>query len=299
MELRIPPFRDSHLHFVVDGKRVSDEGIIDIAENLLKYGILSVYDMGYKSGEGLRAKYIIKSGLQIKSAGYALYKSGTYGVFLGKGISDKSEIKRIIKDIYQSGADFIKLINSGIVHPIGYVTPGGFTEQELRIICERSKDLGLKIFCHVNGDKAIRDAIKAGVNSIEHGYFISEETIHMLKENNISWTPTVYALKVYSNLLEDEKNYLERILEKHLQSINYAASIGVSLKIGTDSGSKGVRHGESFIEELKLFKKAGLSFEQIVDAACMGRDEVKKENYLKVDKDFISNGKIIAPFYKR
>lgn len=299
MGIKIPPFRDSHIHFVIDGKRVSDEGIILIGNNLLKKGIKAVYDMGYKSGEGLRAKDILSDLLIIKSAGYAIYKSGTYGVFLGKGISEKGEIKKTVKEIFLSGADFIKVVNSGIIHPKGYITPGGFSFDNLKMICDVTKELGLKVLCHVNGDKAIRDAIKAGASSIEHGYYISKETIHMLKEKNISWTPTVYALKVYSEFLKgEERLYLEKVIEEHLWSINYASSIGVNLKVGTDSGSKGVKHGDSFLEELRLFQKAGLSFEKIIDAACMGKDEVREEEYLEVDVDFISTGKVIVPFYK-
>lgn len=299
MGIKIPPFRDSHVHFVTNGKRASDEEIIKIGDNLLKNGIRAVNDMGYKSGDGLRAKDILSNRLVIKSAVYALYKSGTYGVFLGKGISEKNEIKRVVKEIFLSGADFIKVVNSGIVHAKGYITPGGFSYEELKMICDEAKELGLKVSCHVNGDKAIGDSIKAGVTTIEHGYFISKERIYELKEKDISWTPTVYALKVYSKFLRGkEKAYIDKVIERHLESIYYGASLSVRLNIGTDSGSKGVRHGDSFLEELRLFQKAGLTFEKIIDAACMRKEEVKEGDYLEVDKDFIETGRILVPFYK-
>jgi predicted DNA-binding protein len=295
MDIKIPPFRDSHVHFVIDGKRVSDKAILDIANNLIKQGIFSVIDMGYKSAEGLRAKKLIGDKLLIKTAGYAIYKSGTYGVFLGKGVSHKSEIKDLVKEIISSGADFIKVINSGIVHPKGKITPGGFDFEEIRIICEEARQRGLMISCHVNGDKAIREAIEAGVSTIEHGYFISKESLHMLKERNISWTPTIYALTVYSSFLTgNEKKYIEDVIERHLESIYYASSIGVRLNVGTDSGSRGVCHGKSFIEELRLFSKAGLSFDQIINAACMEKEEISKGNFLLVEKDFITTGRITS-----
>jgi imidazolonepropionase-like amidohydrolase len=297
MDIKIPPFRDSHIHFAVNGKTVSDKGIRDIMDNFIKHGIFSVIDMGYKSGEGLRAKRLIGNKLLIKSAGFAIYKRGTYGVFLGKGLSHRSEIKNLIKEIIDSGADFIKIINSGIVHPKGKISPGGFDFEELRIICEEVKQKDLEVSCHVNGDKAIREAIEAGVSTIEHGYFISKESIHVLKEKNISWTPTIYALKVYSSLLlGNEKEYIEDVIERHLESIYYASTIGARLNVGTDSGSREVHHGISFIEELRLFSKAGLSFNQIIDAACMEKDEIQKGNFLLVEKEFINTGKIKAIF---
>lgn len=293
MDIKIPPFKDSHIHFVVNGKPLSDEGILNIADSLIRHGIFSAVDMGYKSGEGLRAKRLIGDKLLIKTAGYAIYKSGTYGVFLGKGVSHKSEIKDLVKEIIRSGADFIKVVNSGIVHPKGKITPGGFDFEEIRIICEEARQRGLLISCHVNGDKAIKEAIEAGVSTIEHGYFISKESLHMLKERNISWTPTIYALTVYSSFLTgDEKKYIEDVIERHLESIYYASSIGVKLNVGTDSGSRGVYHGKSFIEELRLFSKAGLSFDQIINAACMEKEEISKGNFLLVEKDFITTGKV-------
>ena len=80
--------------------------------------------------------------------------------------------------------------------------------------------------------------------------------------------------------------------------MQYAASIGVKLEVGTDSGSKGVRPGESFFKELRLFKKAGLSFEQILSAACLDQAEIEQGNYLLVENNFIETEKVEAVFIK-
>ncbi|WP_333656007.1 amidohydrolase family protein [Dissulfurispira sp.] len=300
MDIRkIPPLIDSHIHFVVDGMLTNEAGLLHIEDELLKHGIFSVNDMGHKSGIGLEAKKILKGHLDIKSAGYAVYKKGTYGAFLGKGVAGKEEIKRVIKDIADLGADFIKLINSGVVsiEGTGFVTGGGFSKEELKVIAEEAKKMDLEIRCHANGDKAIRNALNIGVSSIEHGYFVSNETLHMMKEMDVSWTPTIYALLSFSSTLPFvERRYIEEVIENHLLSINYAALIGVKLNVGTDSGSKGVKHGESFFEELRLFQKAGLSLEQILSAACMSKDAIAEGNFLIVEKDFIGTGKIETVF---
>ncbi len=169
--------------------------------------------------------------------------------------------------------------------------------EELKILCSESKERNLEVACHVNGDSAIKNAAEAGVSSIEHGYFVSNETLHMMKDKNIRWTPTAFALLTYSlMLLPAERRHIEGIIENHLASINYAVSIGVKLNIGTDSGSVGVKHGNSFFDELQLFQKAGLSLEQILAAACIDDMEIKKENYLIVKNDFIKTKKIKAVF---
>ncbi len=298
--IKIPPFRDAHMHFVIDGKAVSRDGLISIMNNLVKHGVFAVQEMGYKTGIGFEARKILSESncnipLKIKSSGFAVYKKGTYGVFLGKAVSDKREIKKIIKEIAGAGADFLKVVNSGVVcsKGEGNVTPGGFPFEDLKIICSEAQDRGLLIACHVNGDEAIRDAVIAGVSSIEHGFFISKETINLMAEKETSWTPTVFALLILKNILSSfEKKYIDRVIEGHLQSINYAASIGNQLKIGTDSGSKGVQHGESIFDELALFKKAGLSFDKLLSCVCLGEDEIESGNYLIVEKDFIETRKI-------
>ncbi|MBI4768598.1 MAG: hypothetical protein HY787_29100, partial [Deltaproteobacteria bacterium] len=89
------------------------------------------------------------------------------------------EIKSAVKNLAEFGADFIKIINSGIVslredHP---VTEGGFSGEEWKVIEEEAALQGLPVRCHANSDRAIRQAVDSGVSSIEHGFFISRETL--------------------------------------------------------------------------------------------------------------------------
>lgn len=299
----VPPFQDSHIHFTVEGAPANPEELYGIKKDLLRSGIMAVCDCGHKSGIGLEAKKLLTNDMtdsfRIKSAGRAIYKKGTYGVFLGMAVSSSEEIKRAVDEIANQGADFIKVINSGIVHfnDVPYVTPGGFDYEELKVICESSRIKGLQVKCHANSDAAVRSAVNAGASSIEHGYFISNETILMMAEKNVSWTPTVFALLCFASILPPAQRTLaEEVVEHHLSSINYASSVGVNLRVGTDSGSKGVRHGNSFFEELRLFQKAGLSFEQITKASCLGMEEIGKGNFLEIKKDFITSGEVVSVF---
>ncbi|MCL5022859.1 MAG: amidohydrolase family protein [Nitrospirae bacterium] len=292
---RIPPFADAHMHFTLGGKLPALEQIRSILEAYARCGIFSVWDMGHRSGLGLMAKALSSAPVKVRSAGYALFKKGGYGSFLGKCVSKKEEIRRAMKEIFDAGADFIKVLNSGIVSPMGggIVSEGGFSPEELSIICEEARQRCLHVACHANSDRAIRAAVRAGAGSIEHGFFVSGETLHMMAESRVSWTPTVHALLHLTPALGPSgKKYIEEVTESHLASLSYAASIGVSLHIGTDSGSAGVRHGESFLEELRLFRRAGLDFAQILSAACMEEAEIGNGNYLLVKKDFISTGRI-------
>ncbi len=295
--LKIPPFRDSHIHFTLDGKPATDEQLISIKNDYKRNGIFSIIDMGHRTGVGLNAKKVLEGQIDIKSAGFAIYKKKSHGAFLGIGITDKNEIKGVIKTIAESGADFVKVIASGIVCPKGggLSTTIGFSIEELKIIANEAKERNLDFVCHANADSFIRNSIEVGVKSIEHGFYISNETLHMMKEADVSWTPTIIPLQSIKYQLESpERRYIEDITEQHLASINYAASIGVKLNVGTDSGSKGVEHGKSFFDEIQWFRKAGLSLKQILSASCMSYDEIERGNYLLLKKDFFITRSIEA-----
>jgi imidazolonepropionase-like amidohydrolase len=296
---RIPPFRDAHMHFIREGIRVSSEGILSIIASYLRHGILSLSDMGHKTGIGLKAKKMSSGDMVIRSAGVALFKKGGYGAFLGKGVTGKKEIKEAVKEISEAGSDFIKVINSGIVSTRGKggVTDGGFSPEELKVIREESRERNLDMVCHANTDVHIQDAVAAGASSIEHGFFVSSETLHMMAEKRVSWTPTVFALQCLASALPSpERRNLEGLVDNHLSSVHYAVSLGIPLRVGTDSGSKGVTHGESFFHELQLLQRAGLSFEQLLTAACMEKEEMARGNVLLIQKDFLSTGKIEAAY---
>lgn len=287
--IKIPPFRDAHMHFMLDGRPLQRSELPAIKDAYATRGIFSVNDMGHRSGIGLRAKALFHTDVEVRSAGYALYKKGTYGSFLGKGVSGASEIRKAVHEIADAGADFLKVINSGIVsaQKEGSVTDGGFSPEELHVLNETARSRNLHMVCHANSDSAVRDAINAGAVSIEHGYFVSRDTLHRMAEARIAWIPTIFALQSLAvQYPAVEQAVIQNIVEGHLSSVSYAASIGVILRIGSDSGSKGTAHGSVFLEELQLFRKAGLPPEQIISSACMDQSEIDRGNFLIVTRDF-------------
>lgn len=298
---QIPPFRDAHMHFMIDGGPAAAEELPGIIDRYRKGGVFSLRDMGHKSKIGLVAKKSSRSGFEVKTAGWALYRRGGYGGFIGKAVAGKDEIIRAVAELSAAGADFIKVINSGIVsarrdEP---VTAGGFPLEELRVICLEAGERGLKVACHANADEAVRNAITAGVSSIEHGFLISGETVLMMAEAGISWTPTVVGLRsIISSLQADERRYMEEVLDRHLAAMKEASEEGVVLRAGTDGGAKGVSHGRSFLEELSMFRKADLPMEKILEAACMRSEDVEEGTFLLVQKEFTAAGRIEAVYEK-
>jgi imidazolonepropionase-like amidohydrolase len=156
---------------------------------------------------------------------------------------------------------YIKLINSGIFNPAtAQITDGGFDKGDVSDIVRYAGDKGLDVICHANGDKAIREAVSAGVSAIVHGLFVSDETLFMMWERKTSFIPTVnaFASLPMKTINTKTKAHIDRAVEGHLMAISKAAEIGTRVLPGSDSGPQFLPYGKSCLDELAFFKKAGI-----------------------------------------
>ena len=125
---------------------------------------------------------------------------------------------------------------------------------------------------HANGKDPVRTAIDAGCHSIEHGFFMGRENLELMAEKGIFWVPTIYTMKAYAlnadhyRALIDAK-VVEQNLAHQLEQVALARELGVKVALGTDSGSIGVLHGESIVEEMKMFMRAGFSLAETIGCA--------------------------------
>jgi imidazolonepropionase-like amidohydrolase len=298
-----PFFCDYHLHFAANAAAAGKQ----IAENLLQHGIKKVYEGGDSHLAGTEMKNLLKDRVEVKTSGYAIYKKGTYGKFIGKGVGSFHDAKELIDQLCQQGVDYIKVINSGIFKAeTAKVTPGGFEQEELVEIVRRAKGKGLDVFCHANGEQAVREAVKADVSAIIHGLSVSDETLFMMSERKVAFIPTVNAFASLSLMTNDReiKTNISRAVETHLLAIRKAVDSGVRVLPGSDSGPEFIPYGKAYLEELRFFKKAGLSDEYILTSAVdkpfakgMKADFLALKG-LEVKKVFI-NGDISDPFHNR
>ena len=125
---------------------------------------------------------------------------------------------------------------------------------------------------HANGEIPVRSAIEAGCDSIEHGFFMGRRNLELMAEKEIFWVPTVYTMKAcvqnadyYRSTID--KKVAGRNLAHQLEQLALARELGVKVALGTDSGSIGVLHGESMVEEMKLFIQAGFSLSETICCA--------------------------------
>jgi imidazolonepropionase-like amidohydrolase len=262
-----PPFCDHHLHLPKD-----PAGQEEAATQLLSCGIFGAYEGGSADSSGFRAARSFRERLVIKSCGAALYKKGTYGKAIGQAVSSSDQAEGLMDCMKKEGADYVKVINSGIFLPDrGVVSPGGFELPELREIVILSHRKGLPVFCHANGDKAIREAVLAGVSAIIHGFFVHDETLTMMADRGVSFIPTISALDALREFYKDTcaVKTIGNSVEAHVEAAAKAAGTGVSVLPGSDAGPSYIPFGASFLRELNFFIKAQIPAGQILRAAAL------------------------------
>lgn len=244
----------------------------------LQHGIVAVRDGSDKKNIGLTAKKKVSAGNWpgpvVIATGQAIYKKGKYGAFLGPGISDIKEVTPAIRQLAANGVDQLKVVVSGLVSfkKFGVVGPPQFSLEELTHIVHTGHNHGLKIMAHASSQTAVELAIAAGVDSVEHGYFMSDRCLARMAEQGTAWVPTVAPL---GNLLKNnhvpypgaDPEVIKHTVELQLQQLAKAAAAGVLLGIGTDAGANMVPHAASYIDELSFFQAAGLNQVAILRAA--------------------------------
>jgi imidazolonepropionase-like amidohydrolase len=283
----IPGMFDAHVHLFMPGSENVElrkrslsasfnEASVMIRNHLNKHlssGIVGVRDGGDNGGFALRFKneQIRDMHLPIilQAAGKAWHKAGRYGSLIGRPPGENETLgEAILRET--SGADHVKIINSGINSLIRYAkeTPPQFHPEELEKGVKAAAKLGLPVMVHANGKIPTEIAVSSGCQSIEHGFFMGKENLKKIRDRNQIWIPTACTMKAFSMLYTGKsKDVSERTLEDQLNQIRYAGEIGVRVAAGTDSGSMGVHHGASIKDELGLFMDAGYSVQKAVECA--------------------------------
>lgn len=264
-----PCFCDFHLHFA-DQARAAAETIGDA---LLRHGINRAYEAGDKGLAGLNVKEVLKGKPRIVTSGYALYKRGGYGSAIGRGVNSLADAVDVINVLLSCHVDYIKIIHSGVYEPeADMITAGGFEATELLRIVEYARGKGLDVYCHANGEKAVKTAVDAGVSAIIHGLHVSDETLSAMADQKVSFIPTVNAFQSLLAIAKTDaaRQNIEKTVDAHLSVVNKAFNYKVRVLPGSDSGPKIIPYGSAYIGELRLFLRAGIPLEDVIRSAATG-----------------------------
>ena len=303
----MPSLVDSHVHLALSANGQNNEKNIadiapearDITTRFMKNGIGAVRDGGDRDNYNGRVRDIVAAenaddmektekeedaedaaGLgqfRILSPGWALRKNKKYGSFLGEGYSNREELANKLATLVEGGMDHIKVIVSGIVSfkTYGKVGSLAMSAHDLNYVSHFAREQGLKVMAHANSPEAVEMAINAGVDSIEHGYFITAEQLEKMGEKQIAWVPTIIPVAVQlhhpqrESWGKDEREVISRTYHEHIDKLKLALDKGVPLGIGTDSGASGVIHGDFLLEEMELYRQGKLNNREVLKAATI------------------------------
>ncbi|GAF26146.1 imidazolonepropionase and related amidohydrolases [Moorella thermoacetica Y72] len=289
----LPGLIDAHVHLALDGidfqaslDRWQDpllrERVLARALRVsLEHGLVAIRDGSDREGLNLQAREWVRAGKypgpRVVATGMAVNKKGKYGSFLGPGTTDPASIRELVTDLVNRNVDQVKVVVSGLVtfHRYGEVGSLEFATAELVEAVKTAHAAGRPVMAHVNSAPGVDLALAAGVDSIEHGYFLTTAQLETMAARGTFWVPTVAAIanrlhtakrEVYP---EREIDIIRRTQESQQEMVARAHRLGVKLVVGTDAGAPGVYHGESYLDELLYWYQAGIPAAAILRAATV------------------------------
>lgn len=195
------------------------------------------------------------------------------------------EMRAVVRQRYKDGADLIKIAATGGVMSLARSgTAPLFTDEELAAVVETARDYGMKVAAHAHGDEGMQRAIRAGVVSIEHGTFMSDETIALMKEHGVYYVPTISAGRFVAEKAKID-GYLPAIVRPKAAMIGpmiqatfqRAYQSGVKIAFGTDQGV--APHGDNGWEFVYMVE-AGMPAMKAIQSATL-----EAARLLDVEKD--------------
>ena len=244
-----------------------------IRKTLAQYqalGYTYLRDGGDRWGAGaLAAKLAPEYGIRYRTPCFPIYKPGHYGSFIGRGFSTPAEYRALVRAAKAAGAHFIKIMISGLMdfEHYGVLTDEPLAPGEIADMIAVAHDEGFSVMAHANGDSAVRAALAAGVDSIEHGAYLSPETRSQLAESHAVWVPTLVTIGNLIGCGRFPDEVLTPLLAYQMNAVKKAAALGAKIACGSDAGAYRVLHGQGGLDERTLLRRAiGEGADTVTDA---------------------------------
>jgi imidazolonepropionase-like amidohydrolase len=250
------------------------------AKNTLMAGFTTTRDLGTEGAgySDVGLKRAIDEGIipgpHLIVAGRAIVATGSYGpkgydhdqqIMLGAEAADGAELIRVVRDQIGKGADFIKVYADYRWGLHGEARPT-FTSDELKQINEVASSSGRPLVCHAVSKEAIRRAVLAGAETIEHGDFLDAEIGTLMKEHHVVYYPTLAAVEMisqYRGWIKNKTPEPASVTQKK-KSFKTALASGVTIGMGGDIGV--YTHGENALE-MELMVEYGMKPLDVLKAA--------------------------------
>ncbi|MBO3063530.1 metal-dependent hydrolase family protein [Mammaliicoccus fleurettii] len=309
----LPGMIDSHVHVMLEMEPLENRlstpfsynfyKAIDHLKRTVDAGVTTVRDaLGADLGlkEAVNDGIVIGPRLQISinaltitgGHGDSYTKSGIHLPLLQDGYPGMpsglcdgvNEVRKKAREMLRAGADVLKVhATGGVTSATDHPDYTQFSVEELKVIVEEAQFRNnRKVMAHAQGLQGVKQCIEAGIHSIEHGIYLDDEAVKLMKEKDMYLVPTLLApLSVIEfaaelGMSENSINKSKQVMQDHIESFKKAHQAGVKIAMGTDAGV--FKHGTN-LRELELMVEHGMTeMEAIVSstktaAECLGYDE--------------------------
>jgi imidazolonepropionase-like amidohydrolase len=250
---------DAHAHLRLGGAPEANLAAV------LAAGVAAVRDLGHRPslptprGGKDDPPWVVSSGPGLGAAGEG-------GCWLAQSLAGAEALASAAWERAQAGVGVVKLFVSGLLdfdQVGGVLHPMALNPAEIAAATRAAQEAGLPVAAHANGPAAVAACLAAGVDSIEHGFFMGRDLLERLARQGTAWIPTCAAVAAHA--LDPEGRHgprvrenLRQILAGQLEALRRAEVLGVNLVLGTDAGSYGLEHGGAVFREMALWLEAGL-----------------------------------------
>ena len=300
----LPGFIDCHVHMMFDGFRFENplftplslyfyEAVRNLEKTLktgvttvrdagmADYGVKTAVEQGLISGPRLLISVMplsitgghfdlqLKSGQTVKTSYPGLPESVCDG---------EEEVRKRVREVLRAGADVVKvMVTGGVISANDSPEHPQFTMGELQIMVDEASYRDLPVMAHAHGSSGVKNALNAGIKSIEHGTFLDEECIQLLLENDAWLVATQLAHWSNLELLEagelpdfSQEDSRKVAMNSH-KNMKKAYQAGVKMVMGTDSGI--APHGQN-LRELGFLCDIGMNPMEAIQAGTKKASEL-------------------------
>ncbi|MDP9357154.1 MAG: amidohydrolase family protein [Chloroflexota bacterium] len=276
----LPGLIDLHVHLVWDGgpdpvatleRERREETLLRAvghARQTLEAGITTVRDLGSVDDLGIDLAEAVERGHvvgpRIIASGRTIIMTGGHDPFWGVMADGPADVLKATRSQIYRGAAVIKVSATGGVYGRARgesVSDEELTFAEIRVIVDEAHKRGIAVAAHAIGLNGIRNAVQAGVDTIEHGHQLTPELAADLAARDGTLVPTLF---VYRQIAEQPgiPDYAQAkakaIVDEHRRAVRLAQEAGLRIGAGSDAGSPLTPHG-ALIDELLALVDAGVS----------------------------------------
>ena len=266
---------DHHIHMVLDGvdwkaaigRHSAGVDAPWVQRTLATYqnrGYTYLRDGGDRWGVGAYARQLApRYGITYRTPLAPISRVGHYGGFIGVQYADLKSYVNLVKGHRTAGADFIKIMISGLMDfdHYGVLTQPGLEAEEIAQLIHIAHEEGFSVMAHANGPRTVEAAAVAGVDSVEHGAYLDEDALWAMKTAGTVWVPTLSTIANLRGKGRFPEAEVTRIWESAGQNVACFAAMGGLLAAGSDAGAWAVPHGCD--TEEALLAQVGVTQEQL------------------------------------